>query len=305
MEVNNAAMQRGMQRAMANGVSAALRRRISRHMEAGVEPSVRGNRVFLRDIVLVKANGERTPAAAEALSQAAARGVDLNLGFWDTQAATQRRGNNVIAFDRAGRGHTVARRQRGQQVVTRDGRRFYAEAPQTEWIVHLPICYRRTHSNGMQTFFGNRVINITEAWLTAFFGEGSEEHRLNQLTRTRAGADEQGQIQQLLTEWSIVFPPDKLIPGAWEYDQQDPNVVTIVDTPPIGVSIQRTGVAPSGERTVDTLLDQVVFGAPITGFDIWQNAICTRSLAGPTESAASMSLWQAQKRGAGAEMANP
>ena len=193
-------------------MSNALRRRITSHLDAGIEPSVRGNRVFLQDVVLVKAGGERTPAAAEVLAQAAARGVDLNLNFWDSQAATQRRGNNVIAFDRAGRGHTVARRQQGRQVVTRDGRRFYAEAPQTEWIVHLPLCARRRHPDGSYTFFYRRVINITEAWMSVYFGRDSPGYSLLQMTRTRAGADERTQIQQLLAEWTRAFPAGTEIP---------------------------------------------------------------------------------------------
>ena len=47
-------------------------------------------------------------------------------------------------------------RESGEQVVTKLGRRFYEEAPQTEWIINLPMAYVR---NG-QTF-NNRYIDLT------------------------------------------------------------------------------------------------------------------------------------------------
>ena len=68
--------------------NAAMQRRISTHLDAGITPSVRGNRIMLKDIVLVKANGQHSPAAVEAQRQAAQRGIDLDLAFWNTDRAT-------------------------------------------------------------------------------------------------------------------------------------------------------------------------------------------------------------------------
>ena len=66
--------------------SAAMQRRIASHLAAGVTPSVCGNRVVLQDIVLVRATGDRTPAAAEAQRQAEALGINLNMSFLGQQA---------------------------------------------------------------------------------------------------------------------------------------------------------------------------------------------------------------------------
>ena len=61
--------------------SAAMQRRITSHLDNGITPSVRGNRVMLKDVVLIKATGERAPAAAEAERQAAQRNISLNIAL--------------------------------------------------------------------------------------------------------------------------------------------------------------------------------------------------------------------------------
>ena len=148
--------------------SAAMQRRITSHLENGITPSVRGNRVMLKDIVLIKANGERAPAATEAERQAAQRNISLNIAFWDKEAATERKGNQILAYDTSGRKHMVARRYRDERVVTKQGRRFYAEAPQTEWIIHIPVVFRRTLENGQYSYFNPRTIDMTDLMMTAF-----------------------------------------------------------------------------------------------------------------------------------------
>ena len=100
-------------------VSTAMRRRVSNHLDAGYTPSVKGNRVVLRDISLVQANGTETPAANEVRLQAASRGVSINLSFWDKGVATMSHGNNTFAYDIVGNSHIVARRRLGEQVVKR------------------------------------------------------------------------------------------------------------------------------------------------------------------------------------------
>ena len=139
-----------------------MQRRIAAHLAAGVSPSVRGNRVMLQDVVLVRATGDRAPAAAEAERQAEALGINLNMSFWDNERATIYRGNSVIAYDQSGLGHTVSRRvtraRERQQVATKAGRRFYRESPQTEWIMHLPVRAVRAPQN---TIFNQHDINIT------------------------------------------------------------------------------------------------------------------------------------------------
>ena len=62
-----------------------------------------------------------------------------------------------------------------------------------------------------------------------------------------------------------------MIPRAWIYEDQDPAVQVVVDgESPFTYSAQYTGRSGTGERTIDTFLDQVVRGAPIAAFDLWQ-----------------------------------
>ena len=105
-------------------VSAAMRRRVSNHLDAGDMPSAKGNRVVLRDISLVQANGTQTPAANEVRLQVASRGITINLSFWDKDTATMTQGNRTFAYDIAGNSHIVAQRRLGEGVVTKQGRRF-------------------------------------------------------------------------------------------------------------------------------------------------------------------------------------
>ena len=61
--------------------------------------------------------------------------------------------------------------------------------------------------------------------------------------------------------------------GALVHEDEDPDVDIVVDEQPLAFSAQYQGVARSGERTIDTLLDKDVFGVPITGFDLWQQTV--------------------------------
>ena len=45
-----------------------------------------------------------------------------------------------------------------------------------------------------------------------------------------------------------------------------------VTNDPLRFSVQREGVSRTGERTIDTFLDQIVFGLPVTSFDLWQKS---------------------------------
>ena len=84
--------------------NAAMQRRISAHLDAGITPSAKGNRILLKDMVHVKANGQHSLAAVEAERQAAQRGVNLDLAYWNTNRATDHRKNQIIAYDRSGQG---------------------------------------------------------------------------------------------------------------------------------------------------------------------------------------------------------
>ena len=100
-------------------VSAAMRRRVSNHLDAGYLLSVKGNRVVLRDISLVQANGTETPAANEVRLQAASRGIPINLSFWEKDATTMTQGNRTFAYNMVGNSHIVARRRLGENLVAK------------------------------------------------------------------------------------------------------------------------------------------------------------------------------------------
>ena len=78
----------------------------------------------------------------------------------------------------------------------------------------------------------------------------------------------------MMAFWAKYFPANMVIPKAWEYEDSAPDIQIVVDRDrlPLTYSAQYTGITRTGRRTIDTFLDQVVFGIPITGFDLWQKA---------------------------------
>ena len=104
-------------------------------MEAGIQPSLKGRRVVLKDVVLVRADGSEAPVAQEARRLK----PNIDLSFWSGEA--ERHENRVFAYDREGQKHTVQRKAN----VAKLGRRFYEEAPPTEWIIHLPVVQARNN----------------------------------------------------------------------------------------------------------------------------------------------------------------
>ena len=134
-------------------VSAPMARRIARRLDSGFQPSISGRRVVLHDLVLVRATGEEAPAAEEVRRQAAARGIPIDISYWDRAAEVERQGTRIYGFDISGGRHLITQPRRNQRVVTATGRRFYAEMPQTNWIIHLPVTHRRTRTHGTYSFF--------------------------------------------------------------------------------------------------------------------------------------------------------
>ena len=108
------------------GVSAALARRIGGLLDGGATVSLRRNNLVLRDVVLTRADGRETPAAAEMRRQVGNRGLDMtafNLDRWSRDAPEQA-GNMTFARDRNDVRHMITRRRNGQRVATNAGRRF-------------------------------------------------------------------------------------------------------------------------------------------------------------------------------------
>ena len=106
----------------APGVSAQLRKRIGTLLGAGETVSLRRSTLVLKDVVLTKANGSETPAAAEMRLQVARRGLapePFNLERWDRTVAVERIGDRTFALDRAGARHLVTRRFNGSKLSRR------------------------------------------------------------------------------------------------------------------------------------------------------------------------------------------
>ena len=173
-------------------MSGALKERVRRHLEEGISPSLKGRRVVLKDVVLVRANGTETPVAQEARRLK----PDINLSFWSGE--TERQKNRVFAYDIEGGRHTVQRRA-GEQVVTKLGRRFYEEAPQTEWNFHLPVVNVRNNKP-----FNERYIDLTPQVLLNIFGPDAPEGKLlAKLNRTRG---DQETLDRLIAQFKQYFP---------------------------------------------------------------------------------------------------
>ena len=59
-------------------MSETLKECVRKHLEAGVQPTLKGRRVVLKDVVLVKADGRETPVSQEVRRLK----PNSNLSFW-------------------------------------------------------------------------------------------------------------------------------------------------------------------------------------------------------------------------------
>ena len=62
-------------------------KRAREHLEAGIQPSLKGRRVVLKDVVLVRADGSETPVAQEARRLR----PNINLSFWSGETERETR----------------------------------------------------------------------------------------------------------------------------------------------------------------------------------------------------------------------
>ena len=162
---NNANSTMALSDQRAPGVSSGLRTRIATLLDSGANVSLRRSSLVLRDVVLTRANGTETPAATELRLQVARRGLDpapFSLERWNRAAAVQQEGNRTFAYDRGGNRHMVARQRNGQRVATVAGKRFYHDAPLTQWIFQVPVANRRNDGD----LWRRRYIGLTEAFVT-------------------------------------------------------------------------------------------------------------------------------------------
>ena len=258
----------------APNVSSRLRTRVGTLLDSGATVSLRRNSLVLRDVALTRQNGTETPAATELRLQVARRGLDpapFSLERWDRTAAVEQVGNITFAYDRNGNRHMVARQstvlgnnglRARQRAATVAGQRFYHDAPLTQWIFQVPIA--NTRQNGV--LWRPRYLPITE--------EGIEhlglDTDLSSFAFTRGGnAQEEAATLERLRQYIEPMIRDNFhrLTAAYEYVDQQVNVV-YDNSRHMAFDMQRTGIPRSGDVSVDTLLDQVVFGAPVTSHDI-------------------------------------
>ena len=173
-------------------MSEALKQRVRRHLEAGVEPTLKGRRAVLKDVVLVKADGREAPVVEEARRLV----PNIDLSYWSGE--TERQRNRVFAFDREGNRHTVTQRRAGEQVATKAGRRFYEEAPQTEWIIHLPVVEVRGGKK-----FNERYIDLTPDGLKSIYEPTDPEYALLKLNRTRGDNES---LDRMISQYQTYLP---------------------------------------------------------------------------------------------------
>ncbi len=121
----------------AQGVSAAMSRRIAAALDAGERPSLRGRNLRLGSVVLQRADGRDAPALREVELQMGRRNLDTAGAFDTFQSGTSHRGRNTYAVDSGGQERIIARRVNGENRVTQTGRRYYRSS-YARYIVHVP-----------------------------------------------------------------------------------------------------------------------------------------------------------------------
>ena len=72
---------------------------------------------------------------------------------------------------------------------------------------------------------------------------------------------------KLIAQYGKYLPPGRVLGGELQYEDEDHAAHTEVDNKELKYSALRTG-SRDGERTVDVILDRVVFGAPVASYDL-------------------------------------
>ena len=258
-----AAMAGVLQDARAPGVSDAMRRRIGASLDAGELPQMRGQNLRLGTIVLQRADGRDAPALAEVETQMRRRGMPTENVFNSFGTARPvHRGRGTYATDTNGREHMITRRVQGvngmETRATRAGRRFYRQ-PYTRWIVHVPTYRRRTTTNST---FGHGWLDVTGESLGMYRELNQRGPEAEQLASVRAAVEE-------MIDQNTPGPIAAYLLGA-EASELGPNVEVYIDTTRQPTYSRMTTQVRDGDMmaTHDTLLDRIVFGAPVFAEDM-------------------------------------
>ena len=237
----------------APNVSAAMRRRIAAALEKGERPTLIGNNLKLGTIVLQRSDGRDVPALRELELQMARRDLPVAGAFNTFQPGTSRRGSNTYATDTAGRERVVARMVRGENRVTKYGRRYFNQ-PYARYIAHIPTYRTR---NGVR--LGNDSYDVT----------GEQLGMPAAVTNTREVSlqDQLRQIEQAVDRWLAEGGAEATM--VWASDVTG-NVQLHVDPNRRPSFSIQTQYVRDGQLTADTVLDRIVFGAPLVAEDMWQ-----------------------------------
>ena len=107
----------------------------------------------------------------------------------------------------------ITQARRGQRVVTMQWRRFYAEMPQTQWVIRAPIMHVRTYPNGRQAFFNPGYFDLTADIAMSNFSHVTEEYRLASFMNTRDGPDQEQQLKDQMEAWGRLLRPGRKLTG--------------------------------------------------------------------------------------------
>ena len=230
----------------APGVSAALRRRIAAALEAGERPTLQRNNLRLGSIFLQRTDGRDGPALREVELQMARRSLNTAGAFDTFRPSTCMRGRNTYAVDIAGLEHVIARRIRGENRVTKAGQRFH-QTSHARYIVHVPTIYELLSTGALFRLDHYNVTGDQVGWDVELNVRGTPEEAFSQLHR-------------LYDQWVASGAAQAAVVPGSDYG---PGVRLHVDTTRRPTFDMHEAYVRDGRRTVDTILDRVVFGEPV------------------------------------------
>ena len=192
------------------------------------------------------------PRCREVAIQMARRGLDVAGAFDTFVPSTTVRGNRTYAVDVAGLEHVIARRIRGENRVTKAGQRFH-QTGYARFIVQVPTIYERLSTGALFHPDHYNVTGDQVGWNVELNVRGTPEEALSQLNR-------------LYDEWVASGAAQAAVVPGSDYG---PSVKLHVDTTRRPRFDMQEANVRDGKRTVDTILDRVVFGEPVFAEDLW------------------------------------
>jgi len=164
------------------------------------------------------------------------------------------RGTRTYATDLAGVERMIARRIGGENRVTTAGRRFH-NMGYAQYMLQVPIVFVRESTNAT---FRQDYLPVTDnqlGWDVQLNVRGAPQEAMSQLNR-------------FYDQWLASGTADQLLIPPSDYK----GAKMIVDTSRRPRFDMQHAYVRDGKRTVDTILDRVVFGTPLFAEDMWNMA---------------------------------